>query len=144
MPQNRSFSQQVGGSINIKKFKTRIIRNSQLHQEEETPVVVYHQDEGGGISLTGDQILPMSKRRMQVLNALKSLQNQKKLPMVLSSTPGFGNSDLEEDTPKPIKVAESRNQLLDLTSEPSKGRGNGSMRKKRNFFVDNGGGTFSA
>jgi hypothetical protein len=64
--------------------------------------------------------------------------------MVLSSTPGFGNSDLEEDTPKPIKVAESRNQLLDLTSEPSKGRGNGSMRKKRNFFVDNGGGTFSA
>jgi hypothetical protein len=109
MPQNRSFSQQPGGSINIKKFKTRIIRNSQLHQEEETLVVVYHQDEMGGISLTGDQILPMSKRRMQVLNALKSLQNQKKLPMVLSSTPGLGNSDLEEDTPKPIKVAESKN-----------------------------------
>jgi hypothetical protein len=42
MPQNRSFSQQPGGSINIKKFKTRIICNSQLHQEEETPVVVYH------------------------------------------------------------------------------------------------------
>ena len=86
----------------------------------------------------------MTKRRMQILNALKSLQNQKKLPMVLSSTPGFGHSDVEEDTPKPTKVAESRNQLLDLTPEPSIGRGNGSMMRKRNFFVDNGGGTFSA
>jgi hypothetical protein len=143
MPQNRSFSQQPGGSINIKKFKTIIIRINQ--QEEETPVVVYHQDEEGGISLTGDQIVSMSKRWMQILNALKSLQNKKKLPMVvLSSTPGFGNSDLEEGTPKPIKVAESRNQLLDLTPEPSIGRGNGSMMIKRNFFVDNAGGTFSA
>jgi len=30
--------------------------------------------------MTGDQILPMSKRRLQILNALKSLQNKKKLP----------------------------------------------------------------